>query len=510
MGGGQQAQAPVYDPTQSQQATRDQLQAQYDFMAPMSQLAGQLSNEQTRRNIASTVNMLRNPAGIYSARIGDLERDSSVNPQNKEANDRAIAQLRGRDPVADIRSAYSDAYQTADQLENVARQQAGSSAEYNRAQAALRRGVDPRLSASAAPTAAGMGQARDARATRMSAEDARFHTVGPAFRGVRTPDVAAGQVGAGRLGDALMGEAVRRVQSGGRLTGEANRDAVQAARAGMASRGMATGNAGLAAELLNRDRYARARSAEDLALAQNVQGQDMDRQFTNVANRLRADQQNQQVTAARNLADQSAINRMREVGYQGTIDQRQFNAAQENALRSQFANNALQASMANQDADQGRNLAISQNRQQANVVGAQLAQANNQFNAGQRTAADLQNIAYLQAGSALANQEGARRMGTLQDLYNFQFSTDPRSVMLTGSPFANMSMQGMQMAGNAQFTPMYSGGQFSSGNQGMNMMAGGLGGALSGAAAGTMVNPGLGTAIGGALGLGAGLLGSYR
>lgn len=507
MGGGQQAQAPVYDPTQSQQATRDQLQAQYDFMAPMSQLAGQLSNEQTRRNIAATVNMLRNPAGIYSARISDLELDSSVNPQNKEANDRDIAQLRDRDPVADIRKAYSDAYATAGNLETLMRRQASESDEYQRAQGALRQGVDPRLSQAVSPDAAGVGRARDVSAARATAQDANFVNAPGAVRARRVDDVRAGNVGAGRLGDALMDQALRRAQSGGQLSREASRDAVQAARRGMADRGMATGNAGLAAELLNRDRYARQRQEEDMAFAQNVQGRDIERQFNNVANRLRAEQGNQQIGAQMSLANQSAINQMRGMGYQGAIQQRQFNAAQENAMRQQFASDALRADLANQGADQTRNLALSQNQQQANVLGAQLATQNNQFNAGQRTAADLQNIAYLQAGSALANQEGARRMGTLQDLYNFQFSTDPRSVMLTGSPFANMSMQGVQMAGNAQFTPMYSGGQFSSGNQGMNMLAGGLGGALSGAAAGSVAGP-WGAGIGAAVGLGAGLLGS--
>jgi hypothetical protein len=506
MGGGQQAQAPQYDPTQSTQATRDQLQAQYDFMAPMARQAGQLSNEQTRRNIASTVNLLRNPAGIYAARIQDLERDSAAVPQNKAANDRAIAELRARDPVADIRAAYSDAYRTADELETLTRQQSGTSAEYRRAQDALRQGVNPRLSAAESPTAAGVGRARDVSAENITASQANFVNMRPAALAASTQDVSAGQVAGGRLGSALMGEAVSRVQSGGRLSAEASRDAVQAARSGMAARGMATGSAGLAAELLNRDRYTRARSAEDLAFAQNVQGQDIDRQFTNVGNRLRADQQNQQLTAQRNLANQSAINQARELGYTGAIGQRQFNTAQQNAMRSQFANNALQASMSNQGADQARNLALSQNQQQANVLGAQLATQNNQFNAQQRTGADMQNVAYLQAGSALANQEGARRMGALQDLYNFQFQTDPRSVMLTGTPFANMAGPGMQMASNAQFTPMYTGGQFSSGGIGGALLGGGMG-AVSGAMAGAPLGPwgiaggalvgGLGGAIGG-------------
>jgi hypothetical protein len=91
-----------------------------------------------------------------------------------------------------------------------------------------------------------------------------------------------------------MQQAVARAQSGGRLSSEASRDATQAARAGMAARGMATGSAGLAAEMLNRDRFARARQAEDNAFASAVQGQDVQRQFSNQEARMRAAMANQQ------------------------------------------------------------------------------------------------------------------------------------------------------------------------------------------------------------------------
>jgi hypothetical protein len=107
-------------------------------------------------------------------------------------------------------------------------------------------------------------------------------------------EIASQDVGEGTLGNVLMQQAVARAQSGGRLSSEASRDATQAARAGMAARGMATGSAGLAAEMLNRDRFARARQAEDNAFASAVQGQDVQRQFSNQEARMRAAMANQQ------------------------------------------------------------------------------------------------------------------------------------------------------------------------------------------------------------------------
>lgn len=126
----------------------------------------------------------------------------------------------------------------------------------------------------------------------------------------------------------------------------------------------------------------------------------------------------------------------------------------------------------------------------------------------QRRAQDL-NI--LGQSAQLADQERARRIGIGQDAYNFSLSSNPQMLALNaGSPYANLTQNAMGMVSSANgLQPMYSGGQFSSGNQGVNMLAGGLGGALSGAAMGSKLGP-WGTAIGGAVGLGAGLLGSAK
>lgn len=52
----------------------------------------------------------------------------------------------------------------------------------------------------------------------------------------------------------------------GMLTPEQQREATQSARAAMAARGMATGSAGAAAEILNRDRFMQQRRAQDLGI----------------------------------------------------------------------------------------------------------------------------------------------------------------------------------------------------------------------------------------------------
>ena len=127
----------------------------------------------------------------------------------------------------------------------------------------------------------------------------------------------------------------------------------------------------------------------------------------------------------------------------------------------------------------------------------------------QRRAQDL-NI--LGQSAQLAEQERGRRLGLGQDSYNFALSSNPAMMAIgAGSPYANLTQNAMGMVGSARgLEPMYSGGQFSSGNQGMNMLAGGLGGGLSGAAMGFQVGGPWGAGIGGALGLGAGLLGSAK
>jgi hypothetical protein len=93
--------------------------------------------------------------------------------------------------------------------------------------------------------------------------------------------ITAQQTDAGALGDRLMQTAMAKMDQGGQLSPEAARDAVQSARSGMAARGLATSNSGLAAEFLNRDRYSREREFQNLGFAQSVQTQDLGRRQTN-------------------------------------------------------------------------------------------------------------------------------------------------------------------------------------------------------------------------------------
>jgi hypothetical protein len=60
----------------------------------------------------------------------------------------------------------------------------------------------------------------------------------------------------------LGAQALRDLQLGRALTPEQQRQATQAARAGMSARGLGVGNAAIAAEILNRDAYASQREAE--------------------------------------------------------------------------------------------------------------------------------------------------------------------------------------------------------------------------------------------------------
>ncbi len=253
-------------------------------------------------------------------------------------------------------------------------------------------------------------------------------------------DISAGQVGQGAIGQALMDQALRRAQSDGRLSPEAERDAVQSARAGMAARGMATGSAGLAAELLNRDRYARGRQAEDLAFAQGVQGQDLGRQFQNVGNQMAADQSNQGAALQAELANlQTRLNSAVQQG----------NWQQAAAIQNQQAN--LQASMANQSRDQFLTAAgmdaqqanQSANMNQREMNRAFMLNANQAFNQG--TIQRRDQAAQQAALGANIMQSAAGQYGNAA---NIGFAGAQN--MLAADPYGRALGVGLQSAGNTQ------------------------------------------------------------
>ena len=236
-----------------------------------------------------------------------------------------------------------------------------------------------------APTDIRNVQAINAQAARMGAvRDVR------GVNAQRVANVRSRNVGAGALGGSLLSEAQRRVESGGRLSAEASRDAVQSARAGMAARGMATGNAGLAAELLNRDRYARTRDLENLGFAQNVQNSDVQRRMSNADMALQAARGNQAMAGQMSLADQAA-----------GMDAQRLNQASDLTRGQTDAQFAQQAALSNQAAgmdaqrlNQGRDTTLGQfflNSQLANQEANMTQFNNNRAFVGQAGQQALQN-----------------------------------------------------------------------------------------------------------------------
>jgi len=75
----------------------------------------------------------------------------------------------------------------------------------------------------------------------------------------------------------LQRDAEAELALGRSLSPEQTREATQSARAAMAARGMATSNAGIGAELLNRDAYATARQDQRRAFASGVNQMDLAR-----------------------------------------------------------------------------------------------------------------------------------------------------------------------------------------------------------------------------------------
>lgn len=193
-----------------------------------------------------------------------------------------------------------------------------------------------------------------------------------AVNAARVADVRAQEVGAGALGGTLLGRAQTMANSTGQLSEQAARDAVQAARQGFAARGLATGNAALGAELLNRDRYSRQRQFEDLGFARQIQTDDIDRQVRNAQNVLTGDMANQSTAANLSIADQRAAmealtsnqtaNQRADEFYQTEEGRRlannqtdlttrqTFDAGQANTVNTANANRALDASIADENA----------------------------------------------------------------------------------------------------------------------------------------------------------------
>jgi hypothetical protein len=388
MGGQAQPQAPTLDTAKSKELTRAELEIKRKEIGPTAAAAGTASRDQFSRNLEFALKGFTDPASVvYGGQISDAR--AKIRPLNKELKglnarlkkadtpqqkrrlqskiaatqakidplNQSITSLQGKDPVAELTGAFRPEFAARDRLLGDMEGARGSSAEYKRMQAAYGKGL------------------------------------------------TAQQTESGALGDRLMSEAMAKMDQGGQLSPEAARDATQAARSGMAARGMATGSAGLGAELLNRDRYAREREFQNLGFAQNVQTQDLGRRQVNTA--MRDD--------------------------------------------------------------------------------------TNRFNIG-----------LLGTSAQLSEMERGRQLALGQDAYNFRLSTNPKLMLAgLGSPYANMTSNAMQMVSGAQFTPQYSGGQFSGGGSGLGQTLGMAGGAVVGGVVGSLFG-GVGAVPGAALGAGLG------
>jgi hypothetical protein len=200
--------------------------------------------------------------------------------------------------------------------------------------------------------------------------------------------------GGGLLGQ-LEQQASNDLSLGRSLSAEQERDAVQSARAGMAARGLATGNSALAAEMLNRDRFATQREAERRAFAGNVLNQGANirqaasdinfrRQDTNAGRALQADLANQQTDFSTG----------------------QFNTSNRQQMSLANMANRQQANLANFDFDTNRAM-----------TNAQMGQQNQQFNAGNQQQMSLANMANRQQAN-LANQQTALSLGLTQGQFD--------------------------------------------------------------------------------------------
>ena len=371
--GAKPPQAPTLDTGKSKELTKAELEIKRNEIGPTTAAAGTASRDQFSRNLEFALKGFTDPAAVVyggqitdaNTRLGKLRTElkdlqdtrqisgrygktflvdgkwlgqKDYNKKVSELEGRIgktegrIKNLKGKDPVADLQKAFRPEFAARNQLLQDMQGARASTAEYTRYQDNLAEG--------------------------------------------------------GELGRRLMTEALGRSERGfGQLSAEAERNATQAARSGMAARGMATGSAGLGAELLNRDTYQRQRAAEDI-----------------------------------------------------------------------------------------------------NFVGGVMNDERNRFS----------------TSAQLSEAERGRQLALGQDAYNFRLSTNPKLMLAgLGSPYANMTSNAMQMVSSAQFTPQYTGGQFSSGGgMGGALMGGGMGalsGALSGAAMGSVV-PGIGTALGAGIG----------
>jgi len=239
--------------------------------------------------------------------------------------------------------------------------------------------------------------------------------------------------GGGLLGQ-LESQAASDLALGRSLSAEQSRDATQSARAAASARGLGLGQSAMAAELLNRDRFATQREAERRGFASNVAQQGvgirtaanqayMGRQDANAGRALQADLANQ--SAGLNLGQTNAqlLQQSRLANQSAGLQARQANQAA-NARAAEFAQQGgLQASLANQQA--GLSQAAEQARLQQASIGAfyDASQQRAMADAGYAQQANLANqSANLNAAQYNSSQNLAAQQANQSANYNANYA----------------------------------------------------------------------------------------
>ena len=336
---------------------------------------------------------------------------------------------------------------------------------------------------------------------------------------VYTQNIRAGNIGQGALGSSLYNQALNagpsRISSAlesavmnqmspdGSLTPAEMRQAEQQVRASYAARGMAMSPQAISAEVQNRLVNQRQRQVENLGMAQNVNaqlqqeqaanrgfagniyGQDIGLQGQNVANRMQAQQLNQQYGLQAQLANQSAGMNVAQANQQALMQSQLANqqagltvnqANQQALMNAQQLNQQAgltvgqanqQALMQSQLANQQAGLTVSEANQRA-MMQAQLANQQANLGAAESNRASNQQqyqnyIQNLGQGSQLANQELAANRAYAAQMVGLRQATssDPFQAILGRPSTAFQASQGLgaqgmqntQIAGPALFNP---------------------------------------------------------
>ena len=285
---------------------------------------------------------------------------------------------------------------------------------------------------------------------------------------VSTQNIRAGNIGQGALGSSLYNQALNagpsRISSAlesavmnqmspdGSLTPAEMRQAEQQVRASYAARGMAMSPQAISAEVQNRLVNQRQRQVENLGMAQNVNaqlqqeqaanrnfagniyGQDIGLQGQNVANRMQAQQLNQQYGLQAQLANQSAGMTAAQANQQALMQSQLAN--QQAGLTVGQANQ--QALMQSQLANQQTGLTVGQANQQA-LMQSQLANQQTGLTVGQANQQALMQ-------SQLANQAAGINVGQSNQQALMQSQLANQQAGLTVSEANQRAMMQAQLA----------------------------------------------------------------